>query len=456
MNASRVVGAGAFVVIGALLFTVALFMIGERRMLFETRFPLYTEFATVGQLELGAVVRVAGLDAGEVTDIIIPPSPDQKFRIRMEVREDLHHLIRTDSVATTQTEGLVGAMFVNIGTGTDPAPRVPEGGTIPSREPFLISDLLQQASDSISLVTDTVEMLRGDVQRAVQQLALTTEDAHALVQEIRPDIVAMAENGNRISTDAQQIIASINEGRGTVGKLIHDDTLYVRAREIADEAKTVMANVREVSTEARRAIADFRSPEGPALGLMADMRVTLTQAREATADLADNMEAMKHNFLLRGFFNRRGYFDLDAISPAQYRTGVLENGDRKAMRIWLSAAVLFETGPGGTEQLSADGRARVDSAMATYLRYVPVNPLVVEGYSSNGTVGEQFRIGRSRAGLVREYLIGRYELAPQNTGFISLGADSDGSPTGGDWNGVALTLFLDQDELRFGDQQAVR
>ena len=456
MNSRMAVGAGLFVVIGVVLFTAALFLIGERRMLFETRVPVHTEFANLGQLELGAAVRVAGLDAGEVTDIQIPTLPSGKFRVRMEVRKDLQHLIRTDSVATTQTEGLVGALFVNIAAGTDQAAVITEGGTIPGREPLLISDLMQQASESIELVTDTVELLRGDVERAVQQLALTAEDAHGLVEEIRPDIVAMTQNGRRLSGDAQQIVASLNEGRGTIGRLINDPTLYERARDIADEAKTVMANVREVSNEARRAISDFRSPDGPTQGLMADMRVTLTQAREATADLADNMEAMKHNFLLRGFFNRRGYFDLDDISPAQYRTGVLENGKRKAMRIWLNANVLFEPGPGGTEVLSPTGRARLDSAMATYLEYVPANPIVVEGYATDGSTGERFRQARIRAGIVREYLLGRFDLLPQNTGYISLGEDAEGSPDGDQWDGVALTLFLDRDALQFADQQAVR
>ena len=287
-------------------------------------------------------MRVAGLDAGEVTEIQVPPTPSGKFRVRMEVRDDLHQLIRTDSVATTQTEGLVGAIFVNIAAGTDQAPLVPEEGTIPGREPFPMADLLQQASDTVTLVNDTVESLRGDITKAVEQVALTAEDAHALVEDIRPDITDIARNGNRISGDTQQIIERIRAGEGTIGKLINDDTLYRRATEIATEAKSVMENVKavvenvkEVSNEARRAISDFRSKDGPAQGLMADMRVTLAQAREATADLADNMEAMKHNFLLRGFFNRRGYFDLDAISPAEYRKGVLENGKRKAMRIWL-------------------------------------------------------------------------------------------------------------------------
>ena len=81
MNAARAVGAGAFVVIGALLFTAALFMIGERRLLFEKRFPIYTEYAKLGELENGAVVRVAGMDAGEVTEITVPATASGKFRV---------------------------------------------------------------------------------------------------------------------------------------------------------------------------------------------------------------------------------------------------------------------------------------------------------------------------------------------------------------------------------------
>jgi len=455
MVSSKVVGAGAFVIIGVLLFTGVLFLIGERRMLFENRFELYTEFAKLGQIESGSIVRVAGMNAGEVTEIQVPTSPEGKFRVKMEVRDDLHALVRTDSIASAQTEGLVGGIFVSIATGSAGAPEVPKGGTIAGREPFSMADLLAQASDTITQVNMTVENLSDDLETTIDEIKMATADAHQLFIDITPEIKSIAENGNRISADTQQMMASIRAGEGTIGKLINDDTLYMRAREIADETKNVMANVRQVSDEARRAISDFRSKDGPAQGLFADMRVTLTQAREATADLADNMEAMKHNFLLRGFFNRRGYFDLNAISPAQYRSGVLENGKRKAMRIWLSSPLLFEEGPGG-EVLSAEGRSRVDSAMTTYLRYVPANPIVVEGFAMEGTVGERYRLSRHRAGIVREYLMGRYGLMPQNTGYIGLGSDVEGSPAGDKWDGVSLTLFLDTAALQFADQQAAR
>ena len=82
--------------------------------------------------------------------------------------------------------------------------------------------------------------------------------------------------------------------------------------------------------------------------------------------------------------------------------------------------------------------------MATYLKYLPVNPLVVEGYAPAATVAERFRLSRRRAGIVREYMLGRYDLPPQNTGFIGLGEEAAGSPDKDRWDGVSLTLFLDR------------
>jgi len=446
--AKRAVGAGAFVLIGLLLFAVALFMIGDRRMLFERRFTVYTELSRLGELEPGAPVRVAGAGAGEVVDIDPPSRPSAKFRVKMQVREALHPIIRTDSVAVPETEGLLGGVFLNIGAGTDQALPVADGGTIPGRESFQMSDLLQQASVTMMMIGDTVAALRGDAETAMKEIAGTSQEAHALLETMRPDLEAMAANGRVISSDTREVIAKINNGQGTVGRLVNNDDLYRQLQEVTRQAQDLMGNLHQVSDEARRAIVDFKSKDGPAQGLVADMRATIGQAREATADLADNMEAMKHNFLLRGFFNRRGYYDLDAISPAKYQAGVLENGKRKAMRIWLRAALLFEPATDGTEVLSASGRARIDSAMSTYLKYVPTNPVVVEGYAPASTAAERFRLSRRRAGTVRQYIVGKYDVPSQNVGFIGLGEDALNSPDKGRWDGVALTLFLDRGELQ--------
>ena len=90
--------------------------------------------------------------------------------------------------------------------------------------------------------------------------------------------------------------------------------------------------------------------------------------------------------------------------------------------------------------------------MATYLKYLPANPLVVEGYATEGVVGERFQRSRSRAMAVREYVLTRYQLMPQHTGAIALGEEAPGSPSKDRWDGIALTLFLDREQLQFATQ----
>src|SRR5918992_1025146 len=130
MPHTRLAAVGAFVIGGLLLFAVGLFLIGNRRMLFADMIEVHAEFVEVAALESGAKVRVGGMDGGEVDEIQVPSGPSGRFRVRMRVREDLRPLIRQDSVASIQTDGLVGNKFVQIQAGTDASPVIQDKGTI--------------------------------------------------------------------------------------------------------------------------------------------------------------------------------------------------------------------------------------------------------------------------------------------------------------------------------------
>ncbi len=134
MPSFRLIGVGVFVVAGLLIFSLGLFMIGDRRFLFSDLFDLHAEFEQIAGLQDGAAVRVNGMDAGEVTDIAIPPSPAGRFRVRMRIRADLRPLVRTDAVASIRTDGIVGGRYVHIEAGSEQAPVVADGGAIDSLE----------------------------------------------------------------------------------------------------------------------------------------------------------------------------------------------------------------------------------------------------------------------------------------------------------------------------------
>src|SRR3954470_24410394 len=118
MIATDKAGMGAFVIGGLILFGIGLFLIGDRRMLFSKSADYYTEFSQISALDSGAKVRVGGMDAGELVEVRVPPGPGAKFRVKFRVISKLFPVIRTDSVASIQTDGLLGNKFLQIDIGT--------------------------------------------------------------------------------------------------------------------------------------------------------------------------------------------------------------------------------------------------------------------------------------------------------------------------------------------------
>jgi phospholipid/cholesterol/gamma-HCH transport system substrate-binding protein len=442
MNRNRAVAAGAFVLSGILLFAVGLFYIGDRRMLFTDTLEVYAEFSSIAALDNGAKVRVAGMDAGEVEAILVPPGPTGRFRVRMRIREDLHPLIRLDSVASIQNDGLVGNKFIQIDSGTEQSPQVRDRGTIRSREPFDLAALMDKLSGTIEMVTNMIVDVKVQLDTALVAVAETARDAQTLIDDVGTDVRRIMASTQKVTNDLTTIVAGVRQGRGTVGRLVTDDALYNHARAIVAEAQKAMENVRQASEQARGAIADLRGEGGPMRGVTGDLQQTLALARDAMADLAENSEALKRSFFFRGFFNRRGYFDLDDVSVAEYRQGALETEDRRVLRIWLSAAVLFETNSQGVEQLTDGGRARLDSAMSQFVRYPKTSPFVVEGYGKAATGDVRYLISGARARLVRDYLVGKFVLDANYVATMPMGSEAVDSPAGNEWDGVALALFV--------------
>jgi phospholipid/cholesterol/gamma-HCH transport system substrate-binding protein len=443
------VGIGAFVLGGLALFVFGLFLIGSRRNMFTSRFEVYAEFTKMAALQRGGKVRVAGMDAGEVDTIMVPAKPSAKFRVRMLVRGDLHQLVRTDSVATIQTDGIVGNKFVEIDAGSDAAPPVPDGSTLVGKDPFEFADLMAQASGGIDTIISTINDLKGDVQQLITSTTKTTDTVNKMLQASSDDVKAMTTSARTIARNLQDITNNVNHGKGSLGKLVNDDELYKRVAAIAKNAEDISTQLKATVASAKDAVDKFSGKNGGAQamqGMQNDLQQTLTYAREAMANLAENTEALKRNFLFRGMFNQRGFYELDTIAPDEYRAGTFAGANRQALRIYLGAAVLFAPGPNGEEALTADGRNRIDRAMATFLRYPADTPLVVEGYSTLPTTDQQLLKSRARATLVRNYLTGRFGLNITTVGMAALGAEAPDAPAGdGRWDGIGLASWVRRD-----------
>ncbi|MFB3853576.1 MAG: MlaD family protein [Vicinamibacterales bacterium] len=442
MPSTRLIGIGAFVVGGLALFAVGLFLIGERRMLFEDQFEIYTEFANLSGVQSGSQVTVAGMAAGEVVGIVPPPGPSGKFRLKLRVRERLHPLVRTDSVATVRTEGIVGGRFLQIVAGSEVAPEAPSGSTIPSQEPFDVAALLDQISETVTNLNATIVNVKTDIEGVLRVIATAGADADALIRDVGGDVKGITRSGNQIAADVEAMVRDVRAGRGTIGRLVNDDEMYERAKAIAEDAEEAVRNLREATAQANEAVRRLSGKEGAIEGMSADLRRSLDRANSALTNIDEATEALKHNWFFSGYFKRRGYFNLSDISPAQYLEGALEQNDRVPLRIWLNADVLFTTGPDGRLTISDGGKARLDSAMTEFLEYT--GPLMVEGYATEGPTVERVVASRNRARTAREYLIERFDLDPANIGTMPLGSRALGSPAESGWDGIALAIFVER------------
>lgn len=452
---------GAFVIGGLMLFGFGLFLIGDRRMLFSKSADYYTEFAQVSALERGAKVRVGGMDAGEIVEIRVPQEPGSKFRLKFRIVEKLFPVIRTDSVASIATDGLLGNKFLLIDIGTRGL-AVP-GCTLPSREPFEIADLLAKIRQTVTAIDKTVGEVKGNVTDATKSVAESVKHVDQIIVAAEVPIEKVTASAGKISEDVSAIIGRVRAGEGTIGKLVNDDAVYNSVSGSARQVEKALENLRQTSTDVRDLVARFKSGEIPAdiertmknvgdtserIKIMVasfqplsgsdsvagDLRATLVSAREAMSDLAEDLEALKHSFFFRGFFKDRGFYDLGSLSPAEYQSKEFEKNVTKE-RTWVEQDDLFIIKSNGSEELSEPGRKTLDALIANFLQFTKDRAVIIEGYASAGTLAEQFLRSRERASKVRDYLVKKFALSPDYVGIMPMGAVAEYG------DGIALVLL---------------
>ena len=447
---------GLFVTVGLALFTVGLFLIGNRHEAFAHHMDFYAEFTNLAGLSKGAKVQVGGMDAGQILNIGIPDSPSSRFRVKLQINESMHGLVRTDSIVTIGTEGVVGNTFLLIRPGSSIAPAAAAGATLPSKEPTEIAELLDQGKGVLTDVDNTIR------------------NANGLLTTVGGNLNSTLNGAKTTISNANDVIVGLKEGRGPAGMLLRDDALADQVRQTVANAQLATANLGHASMQADGLISDIASrnfpqkvdetmasvksaasnldasaqqihqtiaevvgPDEQGVTAGVNIREALSSANDATANMADETEALKHNFFFRGFFKHRGYYNLAHLDPDKYRKDQLFTNSSN-YRAWLPANQLFQSDSNGQEHLTAGGKALLDSAIERAGNSIVESPIVIEGYWDGEGRADELAFSRSRALLVRQYVQAHFQLDPGNVGAVSM---MNLPPPGLDhptWDGICI------------------
>jgi phospholipid/cholesterol/gamma-HCH transport system substrate-binding protein len=449
----RFLAVGIFIVTGVTLFALGIFLVGSRHEAFAHHLFLSTEFADLDGIAKGSKVQVAGMDAGQVTRIDVPNSPNGRFLVKMRIDERFHGLVRTDSVVTVDTEGVVGNTFLTIHPGSPGAAIAQADSILQSKPPVNISDLL---TNGLGLMND----------------------ADATLKQVGGKINVALDGANDAIGNANDLLVGLKEGRGPAGMLLRDEKVADQIRETLSTVQSTTSNLKQASAEVNSIVADVQQRQFPqklddtmtqihsasaqanatieqvhksvaqalgadAYGVTAGQNISqsLSNVNVATGNLAEDMEALKHNFIFKGFFNHRGYYTLSSLPPEEYRRSKLFASNRTS-RVWLRADALFQLGSHGGEELSDGGEHAIDAAVLSSGDSIFAHPVVIEGYADTGAPADALASSYARAQMVRNYLEARYPFAASKVGVIPLSATPPPGVGHDRWSGVCIVVAL--------------
>lgn len=209
---------GIFVSLGIAILFLIIFFIGSNQNLFSSKFKIYSNFRNVSGLQVGAQVRFSGISVGTVENIAIVN--DSTVNVEAVMDQNVKKFIKKDSHASITSEGVIGNKILTISQGSTNSPEIRDRATVQSFEPLEFDAILT----SVKVTTENAEIITNE-------LAL--------------------------------LLSNINNGKGTIGKLMTDKNM----------AK--------------------------------DLDKTMENLRKSSKGLNENMEAAKHNFLLRGYFKKK-------------------------------------------------------------------------------------------------------------------------------------------------------
>jgi len=307
---------GLFLLGGLLFLVLMLYMIGKNQHLFGKTYLLKARFENVNGLVAGNNVRVSGIQAGSVKQISF--LSDTMIEVSMLIDRKMKTIIRRNAVVSIGTEGLVGNKVVNIVPGRGAAPLAEEGDLLTSKKNIDTEDMLQTLSRTNNDAASIAAELKMTIERLNQSKGLwqliNDESIPASLKKSALNIQQATAKANDLAGNLDEIVTAVKEGKGSIGTLLTDSSLAVElntaAATINKVAEQTHSLTKDINALVRNIDQQVNNQHGTLYALLNDsllaehVKQSLDNIEKGTDGFNQNMEALKHNFLFRGYFRK--------------------------------------------------------------------------------------------------------------------------------------------------------
>ena len=314
VNVRKRMAVGLFISIGLAILIVAVFTIGGQHKAFVKSIRLHIIFDNVQGLQPGNNIWLSGMKVGTVKSIGFYGNSQVAVILNVEKQAQPH--IRKDSRARITTDGLVGNKIVVIDGGSDEAPIVADNDSLQSEHLAGTQELMNtlQASNSNLLeITGNLKTISKKLTESQGTLGQLINDP-AIADRLRGSI----DNLRNATAGSEAMIANLKDFSerlrqpgGLASQLATDTTIFSHLRGAVTRLDEAAAQVHDFSTSLQTAGAGLNDKNAPIGMLLHDedaadnLQRTLKNLRVSSQELSEDLEAIQHNWLLRGFFKKK-------------------------------------------------------------------------------------------------------------------------------------------------------
>jgi phospholipid/cholesterol/gamma-HCH transport system substrate-binding protein len=312
---------GIFVLAALLILAVTIFYVTGQGIL-RPKYTLVTYLPEVENLQFGAPVDLDGIQVGTVQDFSLNPKPpDRKHNILLSMRVDKRYQnqIRTDSMVTLETQGLLGDRFVSISRGFTGSV-IPQNGVVPGGEVPEIKDVVERSMDVVQNL--------GVLSAQINDIVTKVNKGQGTIGKFMND-PSFYNHLNSATEKLDTMATSIEKGQGTIGKFYASDEIYNKANSTIGHLDDVVSavreqkgtlgkliydpeeaeNVRGIAEKGNAMLADIREGKGT-LGKLAKDEALYNNLRDASANVRDASAKLNSNQGTAGkFFSDPALYD---------------------------------------------------------------------------------------------------------------------------------------------------
>ncbi len=302
-----------FVILGLLLFILCIYFIGSKRQMFGNTDHLKATFTNVGGLQLGNNVRYSGINVGTVRGIEMVN--DSTINVDMIIDKAMLPHIKKNAIATIGSDGLVGSMIINIVPGKDTAPAVQPGDFIQSFNRVRTDDILNTlniTNQNAALLTTDLLKITKEITQGKGTVGILLNDS-ILANDIKKTMhyLKITTQGTSESVaNLKVLIVSLNEKNNVIG-VLRDTAVASKIKKVVVNLNETSEGINKVVTNLNATILNAKEGKG-ALNYLSNnpqlvrkIDSTMTNINKASEQLNENLEALKHNILFRGYFRKQ-------------------------------------------------------------------------------------------------------------------------------------------------------